>query len=140
MLDILVNSVEIIKNLCDYRLHRIKRWIGLPPRIKRHTIKKFHIKNILGFGAFYWLDKMTHLGTGFPPFSYSLGFFILDGALLKEVHLWDCKLLQFLSNFEFKLKGTSNTTRCIYLFVRNVPTTVIVNTSTVRFTRLTFTQ
>src|SRR6056300_324456 len=136
----LVNSVEIIKNLYNYRLYRIKRWFGLPPRIKRHTIKKFHVKNILGFGTSRWLDKMTHFGTRFPPFAYYLGFFILDGALLKEVHLRNRKLLQFFGNLEFKLKGTISTFRCIYLFVRDIPTTVIINTSTVCLTKSTFTQ
>src|SRR6056300_1237962 len=130
----LVNSVEIIKNLYNYRLHRIKRWFSFPPRIKRHTIKKFHIKNILGFGTFFWLDQRTIL------FTHLFRCFILDGALLKEVHLGNRKLLQFFGNLELKLKSAISTFRCIYLFVRDIPTTIIVDTSTVHFTKLTFTD
>src|SRR5210317_2323843 len=130
----LVNSVKIIKNLYDYRLHRIKRWFSFPPRIKRHTIKKFHIKNILGFGTFFWLDQRTIL------FTHLFRCFILDGALLKEVHLRNRKLLQFFGNLEFKLKGTIGTFRCIYLFVRDIPPSIIIDTSTVHLSKCTFTQ
>src|SRR6056300_320918 len=118
----LVNSVKSIKNLYDYRLYRIKRWVGAPPRIKRLTIKKFHIKNILGFGAFCGHDQRTIL------FTHLFRCFILDGTLLKKVHLWDCKSLQFLGHFKLKLKCTISTIRCIYLFVRNIPPTVIIDT------------